>query len=530
MLTINHPYTATEVVNALCKANPSKKQTVAASLRKWEQYQNQLSQAIQKSLMLARDDQIDDQWLPIEWEKLNLSLGECRRFNYLTWFHKNFPLVNIVRIGTPGTLTMIEPLYNIEIAAISQTPKDAFVQMYEKYFTTLLEWEDSEYSTDVADWVPIDTRSLQAFIDANLAATKTAKRSNHIDALKVNLVWARTILLCAEYFEEANGSAGIPQIVKESEFGRRYYQGLNLQNCPRVVRHAALGDSVAYDLNASVFAWRYSRAKQINPELKLSYTREYLDEKDVRRKMLAQELEVNVGFDNKIKIIKQLMTAIGFGVRASNGGVSWTDSSGARHYPSINSIIKSPKAREKLLNHPWLKAFVEEQNTISKTIFNEYKESLAEVECVRNERGNISANKSLAYLYQHDERAIINQLRATAEQHGSFLLVVHDGIYTSHNLKLVELREMVNAFNPEATLSKEEFRAWGFNADEQTHKNLIRQLELDAHDGIMPKAILANYVKIEHLFDHREYAAYDEYDNGNRLVTEYDPELDPFLD
>jgi hypothetical protein len=199
MLNIEHPYTTAEVVARLRKDNPSKKQTNSVSLAKWNKYLELMSMAFQKSIILARNSQIEDNTLPIEWEKMHDALGKNRNFTYLNWFHKNFPLVRIIRKGTPGTLTMTEPLFNIALASTLQTPQDAFKQMYSSYFDELIAWGDGDQS--VIDFVPIDTRSLQAFISSNISATKTAKNSNHIDALKTNQVYARTILLVAQYFE-----------------------------------------------------------------------------------------------------------------------------------------------------------------------------------------------------------------------------------------------------------------------------------------------------------------------------------------
>jgi hypothetical protein len=292
-------------------------------------------------------------------------------------------------------------------------------------------------------------------------------------------------MLIAQYFESQGWTPGIPQIVSESEFGRRYYRGLNLQNCPKVVRNAALGKSFQYDLHASVFAWRYATAKKINPSIKLPYTLEYLDEKDQRRKQLADALEIRVSNKSKIEIIKQLLTAIGFGSRVGNDGVSWVDKTGTRQYLAIAKIIKTPAAREKLLAHPWLAGFIEEQKMLSKVIFDAHKESVRGIRCLEGENtgGKLSVNKVLAYLYQQEERQIMNMLAESSKEQGTFLLLVHDGFYTSHPVKLVELREQLNRENEFAAITKVEHSAWGFNADEEAHRIKIIEQELIANDG-----------------------------------------------
>ena len=454
MLIIKHPYSLNEIVSALQAANPSRKQSHAASLKLWLKYEQLITQEIQRGILFATKDMIKNNTLCLPWEKLYYKLGKCRAFYYFPWLHLHFPLVEIIHKGNnlSGLLTMVKPLYEIEvqeleIAAVSSSAKDAFDTMYRDYFTDLTQWDNSGYSSDIADWVPIDTNSLASFIKHNLKNSETATDVKYISTLKRNLVWAQTLLLCATHFKNlfiaagANPVAGIPQIVNESEFGRRYYKGLNLQNAPKIVRHAALGNCYQYDLDASVFAWRFTEVKAIDPSIKLPCTMEMLDQKTALRKQLANALKLKLPYNKKIELIKQLLTAIGFGSRMSNNGVSWTDSGGTRHYPSINKIIMNPQARKELLAHPWLAEFIEEQKLISKVIFDYYKANLDHIAEIKNPQGNISSNKALAYLYQHAERDYIEQLSRQAKEQGNFLLLVHDGFYTKTPVKIVELKE-----------------------------------------------------------------------------------------
>lgn len=531
MLKIQHPYTTDEVVKALQKANPSKKQTESASIKKWQQYQQLITQAVQRSIIMARKDQIEQNQLPINWHQINQELGECRKFgDYLTWFQQHFPLVRILRRGFPGTLTMTELLYDVELGSTSQTPREAFDTMYNKY-TAELEKLRTDPDSELIDWVPINQLSLRAFIKGNLDAQSQPSHTEHLSTLRQNYVWAKTILLCAEYMEQQGWGSLIPQIANESDFGRRYYSGLNLQNCPKLVRTAALGNCYQYDLNASVYAWRYNFVRAINSKIKMPYTLEYIDEKDQRRQQLAEKLDIPIkSLKNKINIIKTLITAIGFGSRPGNNGVSWQDQSGKYHYPAINQIIKSPKAREKLLSDPWLKGFIEEQKMISKTIFDAIKELLRDREFLINQRGNLSVNACLAYAYQTEERACIDQLTQRARQDGTFLLAVHDGFYTSRPVKLVELKEQLYQFNPYATISKEQHLAWGYNDHEQQHRELINELEKKANGGVIPRDIKENYLRIQHMnSDTNEYHASDEYHAGQYQHTEYDQDFDPFF-
>ena len=527
MITIKHPYTTLRVVTDLMRANPSKKQTESVSIQKWNDYVQLISCAVQKSILLARSEQIDKQQLPLQWNEMNKKLGRSRRFTYLDWFQTHFPLVRILRKGTPGELTMTTLLYEIEIGAASQTPQEAFKTIYSQYLD-IIERDSQDPSLNLVDWVPINKLSLQAFIQGNEQKNKTAENAKLRDTLAYNRIWAKSILLCAEFMEQCGLGSCIPQIASESDFGRRYYQGMNLQNCPKTVRHAALGQCYQYDLNASVFAWRYNFVKQIDSSILMPFTLEYIDEKDPRRQQLARALDIPVTQERKINIVKQLITSIGFGSRPGNNGVAWKDQNGSWKYPAINSIIKSPSARAKILAHPWLAGFIEEQKQINKIIFDFVKESLRHLKFLENDRGNLSVNATLAYLYQKEERYCIDLLSQEAKSAGTFLLAVHDGFYTCQPVKLAVLKEKLVRINPYATVSKQSYQAWGYNDQEQQHRQLIIEQEKLANNGFVPAHIMANRARIQKINSYKEYTGHDEFDNGLRLESMYDHELDPF--
>ena len=497
MIQIKHNYAISDIVAKMQQANPSKKQTQQVSINKWEQYLLETSLAIQNGILLAHKYQIENDQIPINWTNLRDRLkrpNEKVGFYWLEWLHKHFPLVDIKLKGSKiKGRTMVELKFNIELVAISQTPKEAFATAYTDYLDVFDAYDSGQ--TELIDFVPIDRRSLQAYIDANIEAHDSANNANHKKTLEYNLVYAQSILLCSEFIETYNGQFALPQIVSESEFGRKYYKGLNLQNAPKIVRHAALGHCFQYDLHASTFAWRLNLVKSIAPNIKWPYTIEYLDEKDQRRKLLALALDLPISLESKINIVKELLTAIGFGATATNGA-SWINDSGFTQYPAISQIIKSPLARTKLLEHPWLKGFMKEQQLLAKTIFDYFKEQLRDIACLQSSNGQLNRNKTLAYIYQQDERKTIDILTEQARQDGTLLLVVHDGFYTNHPQKMVNLREQLSHINPEADIAKEVHSAYSFH-DEVPHAEFIRQQELLANNGIIPQEIQANYKRIE---------------------------------
>jgi hypothetical protein len=195
------------------------------------------------------------------------------------------------------------------------------------------------------------------------------------------------------------------------------------------------------------------------------------------------------------------------------------------YYQKKKALINKLIQDKRILNF-------EEPNKISKLIFDHNKESLREMKILEgnNTGGRLSRNSVLAYLYQQSERKTMDILTATAKEQGIFLLLIHDGFYTTRPVKLVELREELNQINPNAAITKEDHSAWGFN-DISEHKILINQQEIKANGGDIPKKYQANYNRIHTILKNdNQYFVSDEFNNGLRLECQYDLELDPYED
>jgi hypothetical protein len=508
MLEIKHNYSVDKIVSHLQNANPSKKQTFAKSLAKWNQYLELITREVEQGIILGRRELIKKEQFQMTWDSFRSPLGKCRNFGYyIDWFHQHYPLVKIITLGKPGQLTVTELIFDLAIVASSQTPKEAFESAYSQF-------QDEEF-----DIVPIDMRSLDAYIQANQALQQQAT-----DKLKPtlvrNLLVAKSIYLCAEY---CNGQ--LPQAISESQFGRKYYKGLNLQNCPKIVRAAALGHCHQYDINTSVFSWRLDLAKKLDPSIKLPHLIEYVDEKDQRRNQLADVLDIPGSREFRVGLIKEVMTSIGFGSQPNS---NW-------HGASLNTIIKSHKARQRLKDNEWFKNFVAEQKTVNELILKHYQEQFQDSE--------LKSNSFLSYLYQQYERQVIDLLTAPALEDGSLLLVVHDGFYTSKKLNykdiLIDIRATLNS---ELTIDHSQVTAYAFDPYQLEHKNRMLDEELRANQyarskGIEPMFSDQQIYNKHRYFDRRFIAAHDNgsrdgfdagYRSGEYSVSNYDQELDPY--
>ena len=231
---------------------------------------------------------------------------------------------------------------------------------------------------------------------------------------------ALRIKLIAQAAQESTGQCVMPNVISESQFGRKYYKGPNLQNTPKIVRHAALGTCHEYDIESSVFAWKYSLFKEIcreeNENVPMPATLEYLDYKRAKRRQLAR-IVFDSDEDGYVDIIKEAITAIGFGAPARATGFV----ARGKYDPSaLNTIITARTRLDKFLADPWIQEFVQEQKSINTIIIekaslegmNKHFKTIPEM---MDRAGRLRANSVVSYLYQQTERNILEYLMQACE-------------------------------------------------------------------------------------------------------------------
>lgn len=311
-----------------------------------------------------------------------------------------------------------------------------------------------------AHWVPIDETSLRNYIKSNEA------RENRNNTLDYNLQQARIIYGIAEAFKWK-----FPQVPNESVFGRLYYKLINLQNCPKVVRNAALGDCWQYDIKTAVYAVMLDLVEGITVSEgkdtfgKFTYTKEYIESKEAIRKRLARD---TFGGDEdwQVAIIKEAFTAIGFGARPTAS--TWFED-GERRVSALREIIKSPDKAAAFLADSFVSEFVEEQKKIG-DIVNAYLTSdrefaafLKTIDGMCDKRGTLKRAKVLAYIYQQTERTLLDAMTEyVVRERGAdeLLLTVHDGFYTRSKQKALELREILKSHNKHLDLDVTQHKAY----------------------------------------------------------------------
>ena len=408
------------------------------------------------------------------------------------WFMDHCPLFKIVELGSniDKKFTEISMYYQINTIVdlmYQSVTLDDPVKL-EDAINTLYGDELAEIiyrgEEELYDIVPIDVKSIKAFIDTTNTYIDTNKKMfRNTEKLERRVREAKRIYTLASV---CNGH--LIQIINKSEFGRRFYKGPNLQSVHKDVRHAALGNCIEYDINNSVYAWRLTEAKRIAKEhdIKTLFpaTMDYMDRKDAIRSDLANKVfkTSNLTVPFKVKLIKRVFTAIGFGAQGSSGPAFW-DVDGDRKTYAINNIIRNPDDRNIFFKDGFVKEFMEEQQLISKVIFAKYKDDYVNVNAIRNESGRMSEAKLLAYLYQHVETSIIDDALSHIPKN-NILLRCHDAFYVSHisAKDIAEVRYKLKSHIKEITVDKTVISEWvrvdpRFTKDINQEKRLKNDIE-----------------------------------------------------
>ena len=381
-----------------------------------------------------------------------------------------------IQVGSnlKGMLTMAELNYELEELLIAHGDGEELCRELYRDFA-------DEIARDDVDMVPIDMFSLTSFIKGNLNQDRSRPRT--AETVNNYLYHALRIKTIA-----AVNDNHMPHVINESQFGRKYYKGPNLQNTPKIVRHAALGDCHEYDIESSVFAWKYSwfmnicqqQDESVAMPMAMPATSEYLDYKTARRRQLARTV-----FDSDeegwVAIIKEAITAIGFGAPARVTGYVVQ---GSYEPSALNTIIKSKTRLQTFLTDPWVQEFVEEQKSINKIIVEAARLQGMEphfrsIPELLDRAGRLRPNSVVSYLYQQTERQILEYLIRECDS-AEILLTVHDCIYTRRPINLLETRVGIREFGEYFKISHEEHRGYAYDDEATAHRQRIAQEEAHA--------------------------------------------------
>jgi hypothetical protein len=289
---------------------------------------------------------------PVSTQRLYVACGQFgsagKQQYWWPILHRQFPLIEVKIKGSKnkslskqGQLTKVKVLFEMDWEA--------------EYIESIQEQVSAE--PEAYDWAPVDLNSIGSFIIESRVPSYQKSAMN--------------IMAVAEKFKTVDGWAQLPMLRKPADSGRVYYGGINLQNCPAVVRHAALGTHHSYDLRSSVYAWQIYMLRMIQDLGKYDTptgtrcTRELITDKHTVRSRLVETLVDTVGStEHKLNIIKQAVTAIGFGARKSNAYYE----NDVLQTKGLAGVIYDKGSREEFCRHPWVVEFITEQDAIGKQI------------------------------------------------------------------------------------------------------------------------------------------------------------------
>lgn len=380
--------------------------------------------------------------------------------------------------------------------------------------------------TEQYEWCPIDMDSLGNYIVWNSTLAENTK----------NKEYQRQAMAVYTIANQYDGK--LPQKIKESEFGRRYYEGISIQSVSKVVRAAMLGHHFQHDLNSAAYAIRLNLVFGILEQN--GFTRQYmrevfkecvastemLEDKGARKHSIRYQIAKDVFGDKEnfneykdyyVGVIKTAMTAIGFGAKVEQSGYYKND---VWHLPALEEVFSKQDPEtgyrkvftnelNKFKNNSYVKKLLKENDEFTKVLFEYFKPALKDKEFLKNGRG-ICKNKVIAYIFQHTERQIMDQVEQACLNTGIKVIGrVHDSIVTDKPIN-TEVKSVLQSFMNDYLLQvggtlinmeSEEFQAYTFNDQtmEREHKERIQLEEARSNNGIVPikKKVKLPFIKRE---------------------------------
>jgi len=209
----------------------------------------------------------------------------------------------------------------------------------------------------------------------------------------------------------------LPHIPNESNFGRLYYRCLNLQGAPKELRKAALPNATEVDIDSCSNEFLMQQAKEHG--VSCDYLKLFSAEKtNIRIEITKKVFDVDksdANFDSYLSVIKQCITAIGFGARI----IDYKEN-------AISNLLQNRIHRARFLNHEFITGYSSDMKNISTAVVNAHPE-LHDLPYLLSNGGNLSPSKLMAHQFQHFERYAMDTAFAGFDKYVK--LRIHDGRY-----------------------------------------------------------------------------------------------------
>lgn len=346
--------------------------------------------------------------------KNKIKTPDGKEVYWYKWLLKNYPFWTVVEpghnLGT-GTPSLVKPLFSLK----------ELIRMRYRFSIINEVHIDTDKQIHTTE---IDLKSLGNYLQNTAELLITGEHDMPEHKLAYRVSYAKSIEdIATEYHSY------LPQAVSNTKSHRTYYEGINLINAPVTVREAALGKCVKQDLTACMFAFKlgfvesYFREQHIDIRDRRLFTtfRQLVQEKTITRKQLAQTLTNTKATEEfKLKLVKQAISAIGFGAKINNP------------LGALQDIIYQPDDREAFIQHYITQGLIQDQRDFSRICREVISKDFVKTNLPHALKGGIyNQNRAEVYLYQWFEKTVMDyivehELTRCAEP----LLVVHDCIYT----------------------------------------------------------------------------------------------------
>ncbi len=366
-------------------------------------------------------------------QKPTKELAKFRTTSLLTV--KNESLLDLLRSMMPDEVDYF-------LSNPSQDDIDEINDYLKEFRSLSIAEQDERY-----DIVQVDIESLKNYLK------KLANKQVFIEYFKqeADADSAEYILRIAQL---NNGQ--LPQLKFKSDFGRNYYKNLSVQTVSKRVREAFLGDSWEYDCKSCSASWKMAFAREWHNSKKcpsktfedsicgltlyLEYKSDFFDEV-IAHTYLA---EYPYSHEHKTKIIKEAMTAIGFGAKLTMG--SWKASDGEIKSSSLLQVFdEDTTLLRRFIDCTIVREYNDEQSNLNKYIVDKFSSDsvwIAELEESRKYRNRkpYKLNQKISWLFQHAETLMIKLVRDELQKLGKTVLAnVHDAIVVRERLTKSEL-------------------------------------------------------------------------------------------
>ena len=219
------------------------------------------------------------------------------------------------------------------------------------YLATLTqEWQDfvNEYQSDYNS-LSVKERRIQYFTSTvDIDSLKNYIKQVVQGATAMSRHRQENSIVQAEYvlrIAQANNGL-LHQKIDKKAFGRTYYEGISVLSVRKELRMAFLGASWEYDCKSCSTAWKMSFAKEWHAQNKsakmdLRHTFAamtlYLEDKEAFFNHVIQKVFPISNTQDYKAIIKEAMTALGFGAKLSTG--TWRSATGEENQSSLFEVF-----------------------------------------------------------------------------------------------------------------------------------------------------------------------------------------------